>query len=254
MQDALGSVQSVLVLGGGSEIGLATAEQLVRGRARTVVLAARDPARLGTAVERLTAAGATTVDAVAFDATATSTHAELVEQWWRRYGDFDVVVLAFGVLGDQEQAEHDASAAVAIVQTNFTGAVSIAVPIAARLRAQGHGTLVVLSSVAGERARRANFVYGSTKAGLDAFMQGLGDALVGSGARVMIVRPGFVHTRMTAGLEPAPFATTPEAVATAVRRGLERGSEIVWVPGALRFVMSALRHLPRPLFRRLPIS
>jgi decaprenylphospho-beta-D-erythro-pentofuranosid-2-ulose 2-reductase len=106
--------------------------------------------------------------------------------------------------------------------------------------------------VAGERARRANFVYGSSKAGLDAFCQGLGDALVGSGARVMIVRPGFVHTRMTAGRPPAPFATTPEKVADAVVRGLEKGDEVVWAPPVLRYAMSGLRHLPRSVFRRLP--
>src|SRR4029450_11965014 len=97
------------------------------------------------------------------------------------------------------------------------------------LRAQGHGTIVVLSSVAGERARRSNFVYGSTKAGLDAFFQGLGDSLVGTGASVMIVRPGFVHTKMTEGLDPAPLATTPEAVAEAIVRGLERGAQRGWV-------------------------
>src|SRR5262249_5756417 len=127
-------------------------------------------------------------------------------------------------------------------------------PLAAtRLGAGGPGSFVVLSPAAGGRARRSNFVYGSTKAGLDAFFQGLGDALAGSGASVMIVRPGFVHTKMTAGGDPAPPATTPEAVGAAIVRGLERGSEIVWVPPALRWVMAALRHVPRPLFRKLPV-
>jgi decaprenylphospho-beta-D-erythro-pentofuranosid-2-ulose 2-reductase len=112
---------------------------------------------------------------------------------------------------------------------------------------------VVLSSAAGERVRRADFIYGSSKAGLDAFAQGLGDALYGTGVHVMVVRPGFVRTRMTAGLPPAPLATTPEAVATAIELGLRRRSETVWVPGTLRLVMSALRHAPRALFRRLPV-
>ena len=121
------------------------------------------------------------------------------------------------------------------------------------LQSQGHGSLVVMSSVAGERARRANFIYGSSKAGLDAFAQGLGDALHGTGVHVMVVRPGFVRTRMTAGLPEAPLATTPEAVATAVELGLRRRTETVWVPGTLRVVMAALRHLPRGVFRRLPV-
>jgi decaprenylphospho-beta-D-erythro-pentofuranosid-2-ulose 2-reductase len=113
--------------------------------------------------------------------------------------------------------------------------------------------MVVLSSVAGERARRSNYVYGASKAGLDAFFSGMGDALVGTGVRVMVVRPGFVHTKMTEGLDAAPLSTTPEAVAAAIVRGLERGSQTVWVPPTLRYVMSGLRHLPRPVFRRLPL-
>jgi len=162
-------------------------------------------------------------------------------------------VIAFGVLGDAEVAERDASTALEIVQTNFTGAVSVAIPLAQRLQAQGHGTLVVLSSVAGERVRKANFVYGSSKAGVDGFFQGLGDRLVGSGVHVMIVRPGFVRTKMTAGMKEAPFTTTPAQVATAVAAALGRDTEIIWVPAPLRWVMAVLRHVPRPIFRRLPL-
>jgi len=253
MRDALGAVQSVLVLGGGSDIAQATVRALVRRRTRTVVLAGRDPNSLTGAVEELRGLGATTVEAVRFDADATDTHADFVDRVFDTYGDFDLVLLAFGVQGDQEHAEHDGTAAVDIVRTNYLGTVSVVVPVAERLREQGHGTIVALSSVAGERARRSNFVYGSSKAGMDAFLQGLGDSLVGTGVTVMIVRPGFVHTKMTEGMEPAPLSTTPDAVAAAITRGLAKGSEIVWVPPALRFVMSALRHAPRAIFRKLPI-
>lgn len=253
MRDALGAVQSVLVLGGGSEIALATVRALVARRARTVVLAARNPDALRESVEELRGLGAATVDAVRFDALATDDHAAFVDEVFDTHGDLDLVLVAFGVVGDQEVAERDGSAAVEVAETNYVGTISVVVPVVERLRAQGHGTVVALSSVAGERARRSNFVYGSSKAGMDAFLQGLGDSLVGSGVRVMVVRPGFVHTKMTAGKDPAPLSTTPEAVADAIMRGLARGSEIVWVPPALRFVMSALRHLPRSIFRRLPI-
>ena len=112
---------------------------------------------------------------------------------------------------------------------------------------------MVLSSVAGERARRSNFIYGSSKAGLDAFAQGLGDALHGTGVHVMVVRPGFVRSKMTAGLEEAPWRPRRRRSPTAIETGLRRRSETVWVPGALRVVMSALRHVPRPVFRRLPL-
>jgi decaprenylphospho-beta-D-erythro-pentofuranosid-2-ulose 2-reductase len=256
MKDALGSVQSVLVLGGGSDIALATVRALVARRATTVVLAARRPEQLDTEVKELRGLAGSrpdvTIEAVPFDADAVETHDAFVDDVFDRFGDFDVVLLSFGVRGDQSQAERDAGSAAEIARVNYLDPVAVGVPVANRLRAQGHGTVVVLSSVAGERARRSNYMYGSTKAGLDAFFQGLGDALVGTGASVMIVRPGFVHTKMTEGLEPAPLATTPEAVADAIVRGLERGREIVWVPPALRFVMAALRHLPRRVFRKLP--
>ena len=253
MQDALGAVQSVLVLGGGSEIARATVRKLVAARARTVVLAARHPDELTSAVQDLRARGATTVEAVAFDAADPASHEAFVEEVFDRFGDFDLVLVAFGILGDQATAERDAAAATEIARVNYLGAVSVTVPIAQRLRTQGHGAIVALSSVAGERARRSNFVYGSSKAGLDAFFQGLGDSLQGSGVHVMVVRPGFVHTKMTTGLEPAPLATTPDAVADAIVRGLARRADTVWVPPALRYVMTVLRHLPRPVFRKLPL-
>ncbi|AYL37809.1 decaprenylphospho-beta-D-erythro-pentofuranosid-2-ulose 2-reductase [Streptomyces sp. PDY-4] len=251
MKDAFGLPQSLLVLGGTSEIALATARRLIARRTRTVWLAGRPSPALDEAAGRLRDLGAE-VRTVAFDALDPAAHEEVLGKVFAE-GDVDMVLLAFGTLGDQAHDERDPAAAVRVAQTNYTGAVSAGLVCAGALQAQGHGSLVVLSSVAGERARRANFIYGSSKAGLDAFTQGLGDALYGTGVHVMVVRPGFVRTRMTAGLPEAPLATTPEAVAAAVELGLRRRSETVWVPGALRVVMSALRHLPRAVFRRLPL-
>jgi decaprenylphospho-beta-D-erythro-pentofuranosid-2-ulose 2-reductase len=251
MRDALGGVQTLLVLGGGSEIGLASASALARERTRRIILAARDPQRLRGAADELRAAGAAEVELVEFDATAYASHEGFVERVFEGDGDIDAVLLAFGVLGDQARLERDPAAARRLLETNLVGAVSVTLPIAERLRRQGHGTLVVLSSVAGERPRRANFVYGASKAGLDAFAQGLADSLAGSGVDVVVVRPGFVHTKMTAGLEAAPFATTPDAVAAAIVDSLRSSPHTVWVPARLRLVMAVLRHLPRPLFRRL---
>ena len=135
----------------------------------------------------------------------------------------------------------------------MSGAVSVGVVLAEVMKAQGHGVIVCLSSVAGERVRRSNFLYGSSKAGMDGFYLGLGESLRGSGVRVLVVRPGFVHTRMTEGLSAAPLAVGAADVATAVLAGVDREAELIWVPGALRGVMSVLRHVPRRLFRRLPI-
>ena len=134
---------------------------------------------------------------------------------------------------------------------NYAGPVSTLLHLANRFRAQGHGSIVVLSSVAGERVRKANYVYGSSKAGLDAFAQGLGDALAGTGVRVLVVRPGWVRTKMTEGMDPAPFPTTPEGVADVVAAGLAKGADVVWAPPVLRAVFSAFRHLPRPLWRKV---
>ncbi|MGW0648825.1 decaprenylphospho-beta-D-erythro-pentofuranosid-2-ulose 2-reductase [Streptomyces umbrinus] len=251
MKDAFGAPQSMLILGGTSEIALATARRLIARRTRTVWLAGRPSPALETAAADLRVLGAD-VRTVAFDALDPDAHETALGKVFAE-GDIDLVLLAFGVLGDQSRDENEPGAAVRVAQTNYTGAVSSGLVCARALQAQGHGSLVVLSSVAGERARRANFIYGSSKAGLDAFAQGLGDALHGTGVHVMVVRPGFVRTRMTTGLPEAPLATTPEAVATAIETGLRRRSETVWVPGALRVVMSALRHVPRAVFRRLPI-
>lgn len=253
MNDALGSAQSVLVLGGTSEIALATVRKLLAQRLQKVVLAGRDREALTAAGKDLEAAGAKTVDVVELDALDFDSHEAVIRDVFAVHGDIDLVVLAFGVLGDQERAETDADEARRIIDSNFTGAVSVLIPVTAALRAQGHGTIVVLSSVAGERARRSNFVYGSSKAGLDAYCQGLGDSLDGTGVRVVIVRPGFVHTRMTEGMQPAPLSTDPDTVADAIVAGLGKGQEIIWVPGPLRLVMSALRHVPRPVFRKLPL-
>ncbi|MCW2621260.1 MAG: hypothetical protein JWL64_862 [Frankiales bacterium] len=253
MRNAVGDVQTVLVLGGGSDIGLAIARSLVGAGARTVVLAGRNPASYAADADRLTAAGAHAVHCVAFDADDTDSHQAVIDGVVAEVGDLDVTVAAFGVLGDQAVDETDAQAAVAVARTNYVGGVSVLTVVANRLRTQGHGALVVLSSVAGERVRRSNFVYGSSKAGLDGFSTGLADALQGSGARVLVVRPGFVASKMTEGMDPAPLSTTPEKVAEATVKALSGSATVIWVPGALRVLMSVLRHIPRPLFRRLPV-
>jgi decaprenylphospho-beta-D-erythro-pentofuranosid-2-ulose 2-reductase len=249
MQDALGAVQSVVVLGGTSEIALATVRALVAGRCRTVVLAVRDPEAAQGTAEELRRLGATTVELVPFDAAAADTHPKVVDDCFDRAGDVDLVIAAFGVLGDQATFDADPVAAARAVHVNYVGTVSTGLAVAERLRRQGHGTLLVLSSVAGVRARKDNYVYGSSKAGVDAFTQGLGDALVGTGARTVVVRPGFVHTRMTTGMAPAPFSTTPEKVAEAIVDGLAKGREVIWAPGILAVVFGILRQLPRPLWR-----
>ncbi|MDI5977402.1 SDR family NAD(P)-dependent oxidoreductase [Amycolatopsis magusensis] len=243
---------TVVVLGGRSEIGVAVAERLVAGGARTVVLAARRSADLEEQEAALRRAGATTVDRVEFDADDVSRHREVLDGIVERHGELAVVVTAFGILGDQRRAEAQADHALAVVHTDYVAHVSILTELANVLRAQRGGSMVVFSSVAGVRVRRANYVYGSAKAGLDGFASGLADALTGSGVRLLLVRPGFVVGRMTEGMDPAPFSSTPDQVADATVKALRRGRGEVWVPGVLRPVFAVMRHLPRAIWRRLP--
>ena len=249
MIDAVGNPQSILLLGGTSEIGLATVEAFASDRPLRVVLAGRASPRLDEAKARLEARGCA-VEVIPFD--ARDGDVEVVAKAFTS-GDIDVALVAFGLLGDNEKAWTDVATAVELAQVNYTAAVGVGVALGERMTAQGHGSIVAFSSVAGERARRSNFVYGSTKAGLDAFYSGLTEALRPVGVHVTVVRPGFVHTRMTEGLKPAPLSTTPEAVAAVVVDAVRTRKELVWAPAPLRFVMSALRHVPRPIFRRLPI-
>ena len=252
MSDALERPTSILVLGGTSDIAVATVKALRSPALRRVVLAARPSAARDDVVSALSASGVPGVTALDFDAADTASHEALLEQVFAE-GDVDVVIVAFGVLGDQQDFEDNPDHAVEAAQVNYVGGLSVCLRTARHLTVQGHGSIVVLSSVAGERARRSNFVYGSTKAGLDAMASGLADALHGTGVHVLVVRPGFVHTGMTEHLDPAPLAATAEQVADAVVSGLRRRSTVVYVPAALRVVMSGLRHLPRAVFRRLPI-
>ena len=243
-------VTTVLVLGGRSEIGLAVAQRLAVGA--TVVLAARRSADLDADEKAVREAGAVAVERVEFDADDLAAHQPLLDALVARHARLDVVVVAFGLLGDQARAERDAEHAVEIVHTDFVAHVAVLTRLAALLRAQGDGTIVVYSSVAGARVRRANYVYGSAKAGLDGFASGLADALHGSGVRLLLVRPGFVIGRMTAGMRPAPFSSTPDQVADATVAALRAGRGEVWVPAVLQPVFAVLRHAPRALWRRMP--
>jgi decaprenylphospho-beta-D-erythro-pentofuranosid-2-ulose 2-reductase len=249
--DAVGNPQSLLLLGGTSEIGLAIASSYAAKRPLRVILAGRPSPRLDAAAASLKEQGAT-VSTLPFDAVDFASHQDVIAQAFAD-GDVDVTVVAFGLLGDQEKAWQDHATGVELAQVNYTAPVSVGIALASRLREQGHGKVIALSSVAGERVRRSNFVYGSTKAGMDGFYLGLGEALRGDGVSVTVVRPGFVHTKMTEGMKPAPLSVQPEDVAAVVVDAVGKRKELVWAPAPMRVLMSVLRHIPRAIFRRLPV-
>ncbi|HEU0190396.1 MAG TPA: decaprenylphospho-beta-D-erythro-pentofuranosid-2-ulose 2-reductase [Mycobacterium sp.] len=254
--DATGNPQTILLLGGTSEIGLAICEHYLRNAAARVILACLpdDPGRAG-AVKQLDAAGARAVELIDFDALDTASHPAVIAE---AFGggdarDVDVAIVAFGLLGDPEELWQNQAKAVQIAQINYTAAVSVGVLLAERMRAQGFGQIIAMSSVAGERVRRSNFVYGSTKAGLDGFYLGLSEALREYGVHVLVIRPGQVRTRMSAHIEEAPLTVDKDTVAELAVTSAAKGKELVWAPGAFRYVMMVLRHVPRKIFRKLPI-
>jgi decaprenylphospho-beta-D-erythro-pentofuranosid-2-ulose 2-reductase len=241
-------MRRVLVLGGSSEIALAMLRRLAHDGPVKPYLVGRDRERLQRALAEFEDGA---VDVV--DADDLAAHGQAIARAFEASGGFDLVILAVGVLGGQSGLDSDRDEALEVMRVNFVGCGSLLLEALRALRAQGRGTLVVLSSVAAERPRASNAIYGAAKAGLDALAQGLADATAGSGVRVLVVRPGFVIDRMTEGLEPAPLATRPEIVADATVRALAGGDHTVWVPGRLRWVFAGLRHLPRGVYRRLPL-
>jgi decaprenylphospho-beta-D-erythro-pentofuranosid-2-ulose 2-reductase len=248
-----GAPTRVLLLGGSSEIGLAIVRRLARDVPVRPYLLGRDRGRLEQVAGELRGENWSDVEVGLVDADAPDTHEAAIVTAFERSGGFDLAILAVGILGAQDGLDADPAAAAEILHVNFTGAGSLLMACMRAMRRQGSGTVVVMSSVAAERPRAGNAIYGAAKAGLDALAQGLADAAGTGGPRVLVVRPGFVKTRMTEGLDPAPFATTPEAVAEATVRGLSGRAHTVWVPGKLRVVFAVLRHLPRAIYRRLPL-
>jgi decaprenylphospho-beta-D-erythro-pentofuranosid-2-ulose 2-reductase len=246
IQNEPGRVRRVLLFGGTSEIGLAILAALGLPADAEIILAGRDEQRLAAAGKEL----GRPVRTVRYDAVQTGGHQALVDGIFDE-GPVDLVISAAGILVHQPDAERDIRRAAAMIETNFTGHVTTLLAVAARMRAQGAGTIVVLSSIAAVRPRKANPVYGASKAGLDAFARGLTDLLHGTGVRVLLVRPGFVIGRMTEGMPPAPLATTPDKVGAATAAALRGRRAAVWVPAPLAGLALGLRLIPRPAWRRI---
>lgn len=250
MRSATGSLQTVLVLGGRSEIARAIVEALDPVRLERVVLASRPTGSDDDTAAAQLPSGVT-IEHVDYDATDPGAHERAVATA-AAGGDLDLVIVAFGTLGPPFGIDADPAATARLVDLNGAAACAAAHAAAARLLHQGHGTLVVLSSVAAQRVRRRNAPYAAGKAALDAYTRALMDLAHGTDVQIVLVRPGFVHGKMTTGLPAAPLATVPSAVAGDVVAAIGSGrSGIVWSPRALRVLMAGLVAAPGFLWRRL---
>ncbi len=242
----------VLVLGGTSEIALAIVRELQSRLPRQVMLAGRDAAGLERAAEELRAAGCSPVYTGTIDALHTAEHAGEIAAAFDRLAGADIVILAVGVLGERGGLPSDIAAAVELLQANTVGAGSMLLHSADRLRRDGGGSdrraLLGRRRAPAARKRRLRRIEGGPST---PSRRGSETSCAEDGVRILVVRPGFVKTRMTEGLDPAPLATTPEGVARVTVQALDGVAPTVWAPAALRWVMLVLRLLPRPIFRRL---
>lgn len=251
MTTGIAPPRSALVLGGNSDIALASLRTLASSGLDRVVLAVRDAAGLRRRLED-EPLPVTMADVVEWDAEVVDGHAGLLAHAAEVLGPIDLVLCAVGSLGHGAGIGASADAVRSLVSSNFTGPATAITVAAQHLVAQRAGTIVVLSSVAGLRARKSNYLYGAAKAGLDTFTQGLADAVAADGVRVHLVRPGFVTSKMTTGLRPAPFATTTAVVADAIAAVVTAPrSRVVHVPRLLGPMFGVLRLAPRPVWRRI---
>ena len=241
---------SVLILGATSGIAQATARIYAAERA-VIGLAGRNQAKLETVAADLRTRGASRVDTFLIDFCVAEAFNELPKMV-TALGKVDHILHAYGVLGDQVAAEQDATEAKAIIETNFSSAAVWVLASAHALSQSGRGSLVVLGSVAGDRGRKGNYIYGASKAGLATLVEGVSHRFGNAGPRAVIVKPGPTDTAMTADMaKGGPLWAKPEVVATIVRKAADRGPVVVYAPRRWRFIMAVIRSIPTTVFNKL---
>ena len=245
-------LEKVVVFGATSAIAQVVV-RLLAVRGAELVLVGRDPRRVAAVADDAVARGARKVDTIAADLDDHGHHAEILDRAGRALGRIDLVLVAQGVLPDAARCRDDPAEAERALRTNFVAPALLLEAAAGRLVAQGSGTLAAISSVAGDRGRQSNYLYGSSKAGLSTFLQGLRNRLFPSGVHVLTVKPGFVDTPMTAAIPKNALFTAPGVVAAAILRAAERRRDVVYVPGFWRAVMWVIRSVPERVFKRLKL-
>jgi len=240
----------VLIIGATSAIATETARVYAAYGAR-LFLTGRDGARLDGVAADLRVRGAGAVETAVLDVTDRRRGPEVLESAWAAFGGLDVALLAHGVLPDQARCQASADETLAAIDVNLTSTVALLTPLANRFEASRAGCIAVITSVAGDRGRQSNYVYGAAKGGLDRFLEGLRNRLFRSGVSVVTLKPGFVDTPMTAGVRQGPLFASARRAGRAVHRAIERRRDVAYIPWFWRPIMAIVRALPEPVFKRL---
>ena len=240
----------VLVLGATSSIAMATMRLLVGPKVH-FMLVARNRAKLTTVAQDLLTRGAASVDTWVLDLDEVSAHSEMLETAADRLGEINLALIAHGVLGDQPEAEANFDAAAAILHTNFLSTVSLVTWLANYFQSRGRGTLAVISSVAGDRGRKSNYVYGASKGALNIFLDGVRNRVDREGVHVLTIKPGFVATPMTAGLPQNALFASPAQIANGIASAVEHRKDVIYVPWFWAGIMLIIRMVPGRIFKKL---
>lgn len=244
--------QRILIIGATSAIAEAVA-RLYAIRGASLYLLARDPARAQAITQDLSVRGAASARSGALDAVDFASHAMALDEAWSAYGGFDVALISHGTLPDQARCNTDTDYAMREFTVNGTATIALANAIANRLEAQGSGTLAIVSSVAGDRGRASNYLYGAAKAAVSAYTSGLRQRLSARGINVLTIKPGFVDTPMTAAFKKGALWAKPESVARGIVRAIDERRSVAYLPWFWRGIMAVIRSIPECMFRRIKL-
>lgn len=245
-------MQKILVVGATSAIAEATA-RLWAARGDALFLVGRNAARLETIAADLQVRGAASVSCFNMDATETAAHAAMLDAATAAMGGLDIALIAHGTLPDQKACEASVELTLKEIDNNGLSVIALATLLGARFEAQGHGTIAAISSVAGDRGRQSNYVYGAAKGMVSLFMQGLRNRLVKQGVQVLTIKPGFVDTPMTASFKKGALWAQPDDIARGILQAIEKRRDIVYLPGFWRLIMLIIRHIPERIFKKLSL-
>jgi decaprenylphospho-beta-D-erythro-pentofuranosid-2-ulose 2-reductase len=240
----------VLIIGASSAIAEATA-RIYAARGDSLFLVARNAQRLAAISADLAIRGTGSVQGLTFEAEDFNAHKALVDEVFESMGCVDVALIAHGTLPDQKACEQDFDITLREFDANATGSLSLLTHLANRFERQGHGTIAVITSVAGDRGRQSNYVYGASKAMISVFLQGLRNRLHHSRVAVVDIRPGFVDTPMTEAFDKGALWAKPGQVAGGIVRAIDQGRSVAYLPWFWRYIMWVIRLIPEPVFKRL---